>query len=110
VPIPATPAGPYSLSVDFAPDPGPFSFSFSPMPPGRPTASVRTDLQNIELVTTKLPGLIDAFADHVGIPLRRGRTIAGITPIGVFLRSRGQLGIKLQSPDGRIATLNRRVS
>jgi hypothetical protein len=109
VPIPATPAGPYSLSVDFAPDPRPFSFPFPPMPPGRPTTSVSTDLQNIELVTTKLPGPIDPFADHVGIPLRRGRTIAGITPIGVFLRSRGQLGIKLQSPDGRIATLNRRV-
>lgn len=109
VPIHATPAGSYRLDVNFAPDPRPFPFPFPPMPAGRPVASVSANLQDIALVTTKLPGLGDPFADHVPIPLRRGRTMAGITPLAVFLRSRGQVAVKLQSPDGHVATLDRRV-
>jgi hypothetical protein len=88
----------YKLNVSFAPvKTGPSL----PQPPL--TASML--LSDIPLLNK----LVDPFAGPEKIPLRHGSAIHGETPIGVYLRAKGQLTLELTGPKNLKATLTKKV-
>ncbi len=107
VPVPPTSAGPYVLSVSYAPtipplfpQPGPLLL--------RPLAlQVQQALPDIAIAQ---PGE-NLFTDPATIPLRRAPAPLRRTQLGMALRgSGGNLLVTLTSPDGRTAKLTRKLS
>lgn len=99
VQIPATPIGPYHLLVNHTPL-GPFP----PFPPGTPIGIDAT----LPSIKPAAPAP-DPFTDVAAIPLRRGVTVHGQTPISIYLRAKGKVAVTLTGPDGKTVTVSRVV-